>query len=267
LVTVTNPTPLTPGGTLTLNYIGLIAPLVEAVKGLAGEVGDLAKSVTTAVLNAGTVNTNNLCVKKSDGSNVCITGDQLDTLLHGSALSGGSASSSATSPAPSCTLSASPSSVVPGDRTVLSWNFPQAGTFTIDNGIGSVSPALSGTTTSQAIDTNTTFTGTAIDTHGNTTTCTVSVSLTSPIVITNVTAATSTVTTTSPPIASSTPAADTNTTPSNAVATSTSSVTFDPSAATTTDATSSATASSSPSSSSDIISATDSSATTTSSNH
>ncbi|MHB8660683.1 MAG: tail fiber domain-containing protein, partial [Minisyncoccota bacterium] len=177
LVTVTNPTPLTPGGTLTLNYIGLIAPLVEAVKGLAGEISSLAGTVTGFAQSFTSQNitaTQKLCI-----GSTCVTESQLKTLLENSTSQSGSTITITDVPTPSCTLSASPSSVVPGDRTVLSWNFPQAGTFTIDNGIGSVSPALSGTTTSQAIDTNTTFTGTAIDTHGNTTTCATTVSVTS----------------------------------------------------------------------------------------
>ncbi|MHB8710493.1 MAG: tail fiber domain-containing protein [Minisyncoccota bacterium] len=207
LVTVTNPTPLTPGGTLTLNYIGLIAPIVEVVKELAGEVSGFAKSITTAVLNATTVNTSNLCVKKSDGSNVCITGDQLDSLLNKPSTA--SVSSASTANTPSCTLSASPTSVTPGDHVVLSWSFPDAGTFSIDQNVGSVSPALSGTTTSKAIDADTTFTGTGVSSVGGAvTTCVASVSVTTPpIVITDV-VATSTIATSTPPViptATSTP--------------------------------------------------------------
>jgi hypothetical protein len=82
LTSTTSATTLTPGGTLDLNYMGLIAPLVEAVKELASEVTGFAQSVTTAVLNATTVNTNTLCIKKADGTNVCITGDQLGSLLN-----------------------------------------------------------------------------------------------------------------------------------------------------------------------------------------
>jgi hypothetical protein len=81
LVGKTAPTILTPDGTLTLNYLGLIAPLVKAVQELASEVGGFAQSITTTVLNATTGNFNNLCVKASDNSSVCITGDQLKQLL------------------------------------------------------------------------------------------------------------------------------------------------------------------------------------------
>ncbi|MHB8648105.1 MAG: DUF5011 domain-containing protein, partial [Thermomicrobiales bacterium] len=99
----------------------------------------------------------------------------------------GSGSSSGNS-APTCTLSASPTSVTPGDHVVLSWSFPDAGTFTIDNGVGSVSPALAGTTTSKAIDSDTTFTGTGVSSVGGAVaTCTATVSVTSapPPVITS----------------------------------------------------------------------------------
>ncbi|MHB8710432.1 MAG: immunoglobulin-like domain-containing protein [Minisyncoccota bacterium] len=93
-----------------------------------------------------------------------------------------------TSSGTSCTLSASPTSVTPGDHVVLSWSFPDAGTFSIDQNIGSVSPALSGTTTSKAIDADTTFTGTGVSSVGGVvTTCIATVSVTSmpPPVITS----------------------------------------------------------------------------------
>jgi hypothetical protein len=82
LVSTTSATALTPGGTLGVNYIGLIAPIIESIKELGIEVQGFAQSITTSVLNATTGNFNNVCVKKaSDGSSVCITGDQLEQLL------------------------------------------------------------------------------------------------------------------------------------------------------------------------------------------
>ncbi len=170
LVATTSPTALTPNGTLTLNYIGLISPIVRSIQALASEVGGFAQSITTAVLNATTVNTQKLCV-----GTTCIDQAQLASILANQGQ--GSGNSGASTPKASCTLTASSTSVAPGDRTILSWNFPQAGTFSIDQGIGSVSPALSGTTTSEAINADTTFTGTGITATGATITCSTSVSV------------------------------------------------------------------------------------------
>jgi hypothetical protein len=86
LVATTSPTPFTPGGTLGLNYIGLIAPIVEAVQQLSAELQSLtttvqgfAQSFTSKQVTA----TQRLCVDKSDGSPVCLTGDQLAGILSG----------------------------------------------------------------------------------------------------------------------------------------------------------------------------------------
>ncbi|MHB8710520.1 MAG: tail fiber domain-containing protein [Minisyncoccota bacterium] len=236
LVSTTSPTTLTPNGTLTLNYIGLIAPIVEAIKELAGEVSSLvatvagfAQSFTSQNITA----SQHLCI-----GSTCVTESQLKSLLQNSAPQSGSTITITDVPAPSCTLSASPTSVTPGDHVVLSWSFPDAGTFSIDQNIGSVSPALSGTTTSKAIDADTTFTGTGVSSVGGVvTTCTASVSVTSappvpppldpatstPPVPTADTA-TSTATSTLPE-ASSTPPTDTSATSNDTAATSTASTT------------------------------------------
>jgi hypothetical protein len=86
LVATTSATALTPNGTLGLNYIGLIAPLVEAVQmistelvNLGAKVAGFAQSFTSKQITA----TNQLCVEKSDGTAVCITGDQLAGILSG----------------------------------------------------------------------------------------------------------------------------------------------------------------------------------------
>ncbi len=55
----------TSGGTYTLNYIGLIAPLVTAVQSLTAAVENLASVITTETLNANTVNTQQLCIVDS----------------------------------------------------------------------------------------------------------------------------------------------------------------------------------------------------------
>jgi hypothetical protein len=85
LVSTTSPTALTPDGTLGLNYLGLIAPLVEAVQQLSAglssltarvssvesAIASLANSFTTHQLNA-----DELCLQGT-----CITKSQLQALL------------------------------------------------------------------------------------------------------------------------------------------------------------------------------------------
>jgi len=89
LVSTSSPTVLTPDGTLTVNYDGLIAPIVVVIQKLAREMSGFAQSITTVVLNATTLNsqqdnTQRLCV-----GDTCITGPQLQELLQNSAQQGG----------------------------------------------------------------------------------------------------------------------------------------------------------------------------------
>jgi len=87
LVSTTSATALTPDGTLGLNYLGLIAPLVEAVQALSADLSSLAARVSSLeAAVAGFANrftTKQLCVEKSDGTPVCLTGDQLAGILSG----------------------------------------------------------------------------------------------------------------------------------------------------------------------------------------
>jgi hypothetical protein len=88
LISTTSPTALTPNGTLSLNYIDLISPLVAAIQELDKEITSLsssiagfAQSITTAVLNAttgnfGQVNANELCL-----GTTCVSQSQLQALL------------------------------------------------------------------------------------------------------------------------------------------------------------------------------------------
>ena len=78
---------------------------------------------------------------------------------------------------PSCTLAASPTQVSAGGRTTLTWTAINANTFSIDQGIGSVSPAVSGSVSSGAITTTPTFTGTVTSPTGRVATCAVSVTI------------------------------------------------------------------------------------------
>ena len=83
LVSVTAPTALTPDGTLSLNYIDLIAPIVKAIQqldqeltSLASAIASLAESFTTKLVTAGEVDTTKLCIQGT-----CVTGSQLNALL------------------------------------------------------------------------------------------------------------------------------------------------------------------------------------------
>jgi hypothetical protein len=87
LVSTTSATALTPGGTLTLNYVGLIAPMVKAIQALGAQLATLeqtvagfAQSITSAVGNFGQVNTSQLCLTDSSGS-TCYTRSQLNAAL------------------------------------------------------------------------------------------------------------------------------------------------------------------------------------------
>ena len=79
--------------------------------------------------------------------------------------------------APSCTLSASPSTVTPGSTSTLTWTTTNATTFEIDHGIGTSTPVLGGSTTTPAITGDTTFAGTVVG-PGGTASCAASVTVT-----------------------------------------------------------------------------------------
>jgi len=102
LVSTSSPTALTPDGTLGINYIGFISPLIAAVQqiekqivALTATVASFADSFTTKV-----VHTNEICVAKSDGTEFCANGDQLSAMA---------AAASAGAPAPA----ADPAPAVP----------------------------------------------------------------------------------------------------------------------------------------------------------
>lgn len=84
LVSTTSATALTPGGTLGLNYIGLISPIVSAIQALYVDIRNLEQSVASfaiSITSQTITATNQLCIDKSDGTPICITGDQLAALL------------------------------------------------------------------------------------------------------------------------------------------------------------------------------------------
>jgi hypothetical protein len=111
LVSTTSATALTPGGTLGLNYIGLISPIVSAIQALSSELSSIenaiagfADSFTTTQLtfvrgqgteidvqtaDVQTANVQTLCI-----GSTCITEAQLQALLAAAGQSGASTGSS-----------------------------------------------------------------------------------------------------------------------------------------------------------------------------
>src|SRR5208337_2165790 len=95
LVTITDATPLTPDGTLTLNYTGLIAPMVKAIQEVTSIGGAFQQNLIAwlgsasngigdffaAAGNFGKVSTHQICLDKSDGSTKCHTADEIDQAL------------------------------------------------------------------------------------------------------------------------------------------------------------------------------------------
>lgn len=78
---------------------------------------------------------------------------------------------------PACTLTASASSVTPGSSVTLSWTSQHLASGSINNGVGSVSPLNSGST-SVVVYGDTTYTLTGIGTNGQTVTCSAPVTVT-----------------------------------------------------------------------------------------
>jgi hypothetical protein len=97
LVSTTSPTSLTPDGTLGVNYIGFIAPIVKAIQALATEVHTIEQTIAGF---AQSLTTNRLCVNKSDGTPVCVTGDQLASVIAAANQSGTGASGTGSSTPP-----------------------------------------------------------------------------------------------------------------------------------------------------------------------
>ena len=80
LVSTSSPTTLTPNGTLTLNYQGLIAPLVKAVQALSNEIA----SIENTIAGFATVfHTNELCV-----GSTCVTPAQFQAMVAAAEQSG-----------------------------------------------------------------------------------------------------------------------------------------------------------------------------------
>jgi Chaperone of endosialidase/Domain of unknown function (DUF5011) len=116
LVSTTSPTALTPNGTLSLDYIGLISPIVSAIQALSSELSSIentiegfANSFTTNELTFNRATGQELCLQQSNGNPVCLTGDQLAALL--SAAGASQTTESVSQGDPSNSLSTSSESV------------------------------------------------------------------------------------------------------------------------------------------------------------
>jgi trimeric autotransporter adhesin len=98
LVSTTSPTSLTPDGTLSLNYTGLISPIVSAIQELSADITSIentiagfAQSFTTHILTGDDVTANNeLCV-----GSTCITPAQFQAMVAAANASQSSGSSDA----------------------------------------------------------------------------------------------------------------------------------------------------------------------------
>ncbi|MDR3571053.1 MAG: tail fiber domain-containing protein [Candidatus Pacebacteria bacterium] len=93
LISTTSPTALTPNGTLSLNYIGLISPIIAAIQELSREITTIENTLTGF---ATVFHTQELCV-----GNTCVNQEQLAALLAAAqaaqtAQQGGNSSASAT---------------------------------------------------------------------------------------------------------------------------------------------------------------------------
>jgi hypothetical protein len=113
LVSTTSPTSLTPDGTLGLNYIGLISPIVKSIQALYADLQTLEQTVAGF---AQKFTTNQLCVNKSDGTPVCVTGDQLSALL---AAQGQQQETSSPSPAAGPATTSPPTITIDGDNPAV----------------------------------------------------------------------------------------------------------------------------------------------------
>ena len=150
-----SPTSIAPGDNSTLTWLVYDADKFSIDQGI-GEVTpvhtgtkDVSPTVTTTYTGTATTN---------DGKSVTCSATITVT---------------PTGPnSPSCTLSASPTKVNIGEHTTLTWTTTNGGMFSIDQGVGDVTPVSGGSVSSKAINSDTTFTGTVTSPSGFVSTCT-----------------------------------------------------------------------------------------------
>ena len=119
LVSTTSATALTPDGTLGLNYIDLISPIVAAIQGLSSEIASLestvagfAENFATQHFTAHDVTTQQLCV-----GSTCVTPTQFQAMV--AAVGQPNNSSSASAPSPSEATGTPPIIQINGDNPAV----------------------------------------------------------------------------------------------------------------------------------------------------
>jgi hypothetical protein len=198
LVSRTAPTPLTPDGTYSINFNGLYAPIIKSIQEMDIKVQDISSLDTTSATSLGSlikqfladstngigdffanrVRTKEICVAKSDGSEFCATGDQLEAIVGNS---GSSNPVPEPSPEPSSDTTP-PVITLVGDVTItLSINdtYTEQGAEALDNIDGSITPVITGTVDTATVGTYT-ITYTATDLSNNVSTTTRTVNVTEP---------------------------------------------------------------------------------------
>ena len=138
------------GGNSTLSWTASHASSAS----INGGVGSVSATAGSKQIHVSTTGTYVLSVANSSGKATC---DAKITVAP------------PPTPKPTCTLSASPSSIQRGSSSTLSWTTTHASSFTINQGIGAVAHTASGATTTSPTNT-TTYAGTASG-AGGTVTC------------------------------------------------------------------------------------------------
>lgn len=112
LVSTTSPTALTPNGTLGLNYTGLIAPIVGAIKEIASELANLEQTVAGFATE---FHTQELCV-----GSTCVTPTQFQAMVAAVGQSGTpSGQGSASAPSADTATDAPPVIQINGDNPAV----------------------------------------------------------------------------------------------------------------------------------------------------
>jgi hypothetical protein len=116
LVSTTSPTALTPNGTLGLNYINLVSPIVSAIQAISTELTSIENTVAGFAQRffSQEIDTNKLCVQGT-----CVTGAQLQALLAAANQSSAGSSSSSGSSTASSTPDTPPVIQINGDNPAI----------------------------------------------------------------------------------------------------------------------------------------------------
>ena len=101
-------------GVATLSYTNFIPYIIESIKTLTTKIQLLANAITDIgnSLTTHTVHSDTVCVKRTDGTESCINGDQLDKILQSGLFGVSSASASTNTPSPTDTSSTTTSTSI-----------------------------------------------------------------------------------------------------------------------------------------------------------